>query len=77
MRSMYKLTQFTGQIEILSGQESIENCLRGPECCAFLGRPSVNDTLESDTEMESRRIDKNFAPSKKRTEGDESYTFTA
>jgi hypothetical protein len=40
MRSIYKRTQFTGQIETFSGHASIENCLRGPENCAFLGRPT-------------------------------------
>jgi hypothetical protein len=57
VRSMYELTQYTGQIAILAGQESIKNYLRGPECCAFLGRPSVNERFESDIETESRRIE--------------------
>ena len=57
VRSMYDWTQFTGQIETFSGHASIENCLRGPERCAFLGRPSVNESLELEKEIEPRRID--------------------
>lgn len=45
VRSIYNLTQFTGQTGTVSGHASIKNCLRGPELCAFLGRPSVNESL--------------------------------
>lgn len=44
-------------METLSGHESIDNCARGPECCAFLGRPRVNEIRDPEIEIEASRME--------------------